>query len=89
MLTIYVGIDEADAVFDCAEAKARIARLFKDFGEGETTRVCMLKHMYRSNLCWIWGELARCAVEGGDDLFVFLGDDVELGPASFGFRLQG
>jgi len=86
MMTIHVGIDDGDEVFDCDEAKARIARLF---GEFAATRVCMLEHMYRSNLCWIWAELARCAVAGGGDLFVFLGDDVELGPAGLGCSVEG
>ncbi|KAI8466967.1 MAG: hypothetical protein J3K34DRAFT_524121 [Monoraphidium minutum] len=76
LLRMHVGVDQFDVVFDDDGALAEISRMFAALGVPVT--FTLLRSHFRHKICWIWGELARAAVDEGAELFVLLGDDVRL-----------
>ena len=72
----YIGIDGRDPALDNDEARRKLRHLLGkldgvDFGEP-------LVPAYKGALCWIWAELSRRAKADSADLFILLGDDVEM-----------
>jgi LPS sulfotransferase NodH len=72
----YIGIDERDPALDTDVAREKLLCLLSklggvDFGEP-------LVPAYKGAICWIWAELARRAKTDSCDLFILLGDDLEM-----------
>jgi hypothetical protein len=75
MLSLHIGIDREDVVYDNLAAKARLKKTFSALG---SVHVHEFLPAYQGKICWIWEELARHAVDAGAEYFVLLGDDVKL-----------
>jgi hypothetical protein len=75
LITIYMGIDKGDLVYDAPDSTKMLAELFKGV---KIKHHPLFEVGYRGKLCWIWDKLAQYAVRDGADFVVLLGDDVEL-----------
>ena len=72
----YIGIDGKDPALDTEAAKGKIHGLLGKLGGvnfGDP-----LVPAYKGAICWIWAELARRAKADSCDLFILLGDDLEM-----------
>lgn len=73
--TVYIAIDMRDPVYDNDQARDRLRVLVTDI---KVVFTSSLLPMFQGQLCWIWSLLAKNAVAHGADLFVLLGDDLQM-----------
>lgn len=59
-LRCFVGVDDADPVFDTKEAEERLRRMLGDIGV--PMKYERLRSSFRSKICHIWVHLAKLAV---------------------------
>lgn len=84
-ISIIIGIDISDPVFDSAESKRRITEIF----EPVSTVFVMLDKSLSGKVCLIWNHLAHYALESLQyDLFVLLGDDIEFKTRNWSSKIE-
>jgi hypothetical protein len=74
-----IAVDVRDPVLDNEPARQRISAMVAEHAH----RVDLvfeepLPPAFEGKLCWIWGRMARNAVDSGADYILLIGDDVEL-----------
>jgi hypothetical protein len=74
-LSLHIGIDQGDGVYDSTESITRLQQTFSAFGN---IHIHKLEPAYRGKICWIWEKLADEAVRAGAEYFVLLGDDIDM-----------
>jgi LPS sulfotransferase NodH/glycosyltransferase involved in cell wall biosynthesis len=74
-----VGVDIRDPVLDNDKARQRISAMAAhDAPVLDVVFEEPLPPAFEGKLCWIWGRMAKNAVDAGAEYIVLLGDDVEL-----------
>ena len=74
-----VGVDIRDPVLDNDKARRRISAMAAhDAPVLDVVFEEPLPPAFEGKLCWIWGRMAKKAVDAGADYVVLIGDDVEL-----------
>ena len=74
-----IVVDVRDPVLDNDVARQRISAMIAD--HANTVDLVFedpLPPAFEGKLCWIWGRMARNAVDAGSDYVLLIGDDVEL-----------
>mmetsp|Transcript_9930 Transcript_9930/g.23952 ORF Transcript_9930/g.23952 Transcript_9930/m.23952 type:complete len:1010 (-) Transcript_9930:296-3325(-) len=87
-ISVFVGIDEGDVVYDNRVADERLRGLFAASNLAGL-HFFRFTPAYSGKLCWIWDALARAAVEAGSDFFVLLGDDIDLKTEGWKREIEG
>jgi hypothetical protein len=75
LLSLHIGIDMYDEVYDSPESIMRLKETFSSFG---SIRIHKLQPAYQGKICWIWEKLAQEAIDDGAEYFVLLGDDIDM-----------
>lgn len=59
-MTVYIGIDQHDILFDNEDAGTKLASIFTSIQVQVSSH--RLKSSFRHKICHIWGHLAACSV---------------------------
>ena len=62
-ITLYIGMDAMDPIYDSPDGKLRLRELFE--GKVVAIKISSFSIGYREKICWIWDELAQEAVKDG------------------------
>ena len=74
-----IAVDVRDPVLDNESARQRISAMIAEHAHGvDLVFEEPLPPAFEGKLCWIWGRMARNAVDAGADYILLIGDDVEL-----------
>jgi len=74
-----IALDVRDPVLDNQKARQRFFSMVADKAPAVSVMFEEpLPPAYEGKLCWIWGRMARNAVDSGADFILLIGDDVEL-----------
>ena len=86
LTTVFIGYDMKDPLYDPKytkdkqkeeeEDKIKIRNEIKEYFKGIRVEFVGFPPAFHGSICWIWNDLAKIAVDKGNDFFVLLGDDV-------------
>jgi glycosyltransferase involved in cell wall biosynthesis len=88
-LSIFIGIDAHDILYDSADAKERIKAEVCKVMPMVSVHYSVLKSRFRGKLCFIWNELAKQACREGCDFFVLVGDDILFETKGWKTEIEG
>jgi hypothetical protein len=88
-LSIFIGIDAHDILYDNVDAKERIKAEVCKVMPTVSVHFSVLKSRFRGKLCFIWNELAKQACREGCDFFVLVGDDILFETKGWKTEIEG